>query len=132
MSGQTMRVAVLEAVGKRSACGAPDRRPLGIVEEPACHWSQGYPDFTCPQCRAGRYNLCPRMRTSVRRRSTARSASTWSCTTSSPTRCRTVFSDDAAALVEPLSVGLQACRKARVGRGARVPDSVKVVVNPQR
>jgi L-iditol 2-dehydrogenase len=80
----------------------------------------GVPDFTCPQCRAGRYNLCPRMRF-------------FGTPPIDGAFCEFVtvheqfaypvpesMSDDAAALIEPLSVGIWACRKARVGPGSRV------------
>src|SRR6266567_4565696 len=80
----------------------------------------GVPDFTCEYCRAGRYNLCPRMRF-------------FGTPPIDGAFCEYVvvheefaypvpdsLSDDAAALVEPLSVGIWACRKARVGPGARV------------
>ncbi|MER6951823.1 NAD(P)-dependent alcohol dehydrogenase [Nonomuraea sp. NPDC000554] len=80
----------------------------------------GVPDFTCPQCRAGRYNLCPRMRFfgtppidgAFREYVVLREEFAHPVPDS--------LSDDAAALIEPLSVGLWACRKARVGPGARV------------
>jgi L-iditol 2-dehydrogenase len=92
------------------------RHPIGqrVSLEP------GVPDFTCPHCRAGRYNLCPRMRF-------------FGTPPIDGAFCEYVvvheefaypvpdsLSDDAAALVEPLSVGIWACRKARVGPGARV------------
>ncbi|MEV0405186.1 NAD(P)-dependent alcohol dehydrogenase [Actinoallomurus sp. NPDC050550] len=80
----------------------------------------GVPDFTCPQCRAGRYNLCPKMRF-------------FGTPPIDGAFCEYVtlheefahpvpdgLSDDAAALIEPLSVGVWACRKARVAPGARV------------
>src|SRR2546428_10131197 len=80
----------------------------------------GIPDFTCEYCRAGRYNLCPRMRF-------------FGTPPIDGALCEYVgvhdelaypvpdsLSDDAAALVEPLSVGVWACRKARVGPGSRV------------
>jgi L-iditol 2-dehydrogenase len=80
----------------------------------------GVPDFTCPHCRAGRYNLCPQMRF-------------FGTPPIDGAFCEYVvvheefaylvpdtLSDDAAALIEPLSVGVWACRKARVGPGARV------------
>src|SRR6266704_353164 len=80
----------------------------------------GVPDFTCECCRAGRYNLCPRMRF-------------FGTPPIDGAFCEYVvvheqfaypvpdsLSDDAAALVEPLSVGVWACRKARVGPGSRV------------
>ncbi len=80
----------------------------------------GVPDFTCPQCRAGRYNLCPGMRF-------------FGTPPIDGAFCEYVvlheefahpvpdtLSDDAAALIEPLSVAVWACRKARVGPGTRV------------
>jgi L-iditol 2-dehydrogenase len=80
----------------------------------------GRPDFTCEQCRAGRYNLCPRMRF-------------FGTPPFDGAFCEYVvvheqfayavpdrLSDDAAALIEPLSVGVWAGRKARVGPGTRV------------
>jgi L-iditol 2-dehydrogenase len=80
----------------------------------------GVPDFTCVQCRAGRYNLCPQMRF-------------FGTPPIDGAFCQYVvlheefaypvpdqLSDDAAALIEPLSVGVWASRKARVGPGARV------------
>ncbi|MBB5137866.1 L-iditol 2-dehydrogenase [Thermocatellispora tengchongensis] len=80
----------------------------------------GLPDFTCVHCRAGRYNLCPRMRF-------------FGTPPIDGAFCEYVvvheefahpvpdaLSDDAAALIEPLSVGVWACRKARVQPGARV------------
>jgi L-iditol 2-dehydrogenase len=93
-----------------------NRHPLGqrVSLEP------GVPDFTCPQCRAGRYNLCPQMRF-------------FGTPPIDGAFCEYVvlheefaypvpdaLSDDAAALIEPLSVGVWACRKARIGPGARV------------
>ncbi|MEV0345040.1 NAD(P)-dependent alcohol dehydrogenase [Nonomuraea sp. NPDC050680] len=80
----------------------------------------GTPDFTCHQCRAGRYNLCPSMRF-------------FGTPPIDGAFCEYVvvreefvypvpdsLSDDAAALIEPLSVGVWACRKARVAPGTRV------------
>jgi L-iditol 2-dehydrogenase len=80
----------------------------------------GVPCFTCTQCRAGRYNLCPHMRF-------------YATPPIDGAFCEYVLihedfayavpdslSDDAAALLEPLSVGVWANRKARVAPGARV------------
>ncbi|MEU4223677.1 NAD(P)-dependent alcohol dehydrogenase [Nonomuraea sp. NPDC026600] len=80
----------------------------------------GVPDFTCRQCRSGRYNLCPRMRF-------------FGTPPIDGAFCEYVvvheefaypvpdtLSDDAAALIEPLSVGVWACWKARVEPGTRV------------
>jgi L-iditol 2-dehydrogenase len=93
-----------------------DLHPIGqrVSLEP------GVPDFTCAQCRAGRYNLCPAMQF-------------FGTPPIDGAFCQYVvvheefaypvpdgLSDDAAALIEPLSVGVWACRKARVGPGSRV------------
>ncbi|NYH90474.1 NAD(P)-dependent alcohol dehydrogenase [Actinopolymorpha rutila] len=80
----------------------------------------GVPCFTCAQCRAGRYNLCPDMRF-------------FATPPIDGAFCEYVvlheefahpvpdsLSDDAAALLEPLSVGVWSSQKARVGPGTRV------------
>ncbi|MFI6041522.1 NAD(P)-dependent alcohol dehydrogenase [Nocardia sp. NPDC051321] len=80
----------------------------------------GVPDFTCGQCRAGRYNLCPNMRF-------------FGTPPIDGAFCEYVvlheefahpvpdsLTDEAAALLEPLSVGVWACRKGRVRPGDRV------------
>ncbi|MEC3980235.1 NAD(P)-dependent alcohol dehydrogenase [Amycolatopsis sp. H20-H5] len=80
----------------------------------------GVPCSACAQCKAGRYNLCPDMRFFgtppfdgafceyvVLREDFAHPI---------PDR----LSDEAAGLLEPLSVGVWASRKARVGPGSRV------------
>lgn len=80
----------------------------------------GVPDFTCVQCRAGRYNLCPGIRF-------------FGTPPIDGAFCEYVvlheefahavpdsLTDEAAALLEPLSVGVWACRKARVSAGDRV------------
>jgi len=99
------------AAGSRASRHRPGQR---VSVEP------GVPDFTCVQCRAGRYNLCPRMRF-------------FGTPPIDGAFCEYVLvheefahpvpdhlSDDAAALIEPLSVGIWACRKTRVGPGTRV------------
>ena len=80
----------------------------------------GVPDLTCAQCRTGRYNLCPRM-------------TFFGSPPVDGAFCQyvvlheafahpvpDVLSEDAAALIEPLSVAVWACRKARVAPGSRV------------
>jgi len=80
----------------------------------------GVPCSVCAQCRLGRYNLCPRMRFFgtppvdgafceyvVLREDFAHAVPD-------------TLSDEAAGLLEPLSVGVWACRKARVAPGSRV------------
>jgi len=80
----------------------------------------GVPCSTCAQCKAGRYNLCPRMRF-------------FGTPPVDGAFCEYVvlredfahpvpgtLSDDAAGLLEPLSVGVWANRKGRVAPGSRV------------
>ncbi|TVT14643.1 NAD(P)-dependent alcohol dehydrogenase [Amycolatopsis acidiphila] len=80
----------------------------------------GVPCSVCAQCKAGRYNLCPRMRF-------------FGTPPIDGAFCEYVvlredfahpvpdsLSDDAAGLLEPLSVGVWANRKARTAPGSRV------------
>ena len=105
-----------EASGFVLQAGTASRMPKGqrVAIEP------GWPDGTCEQCLTGQYNLCPEV----------------SFLATPPvdgafTRLLVVpeqfahpvpdsLSDDAAALIEPLSVGIAACRKAGVRPGSRV------------
>jgi L-iditol 2-dehydrogenase len=80
----------------------------------------GIPDFTCPQCRAGRYNLCPRMRFFGTPPVDGAFCEYVTVHEQFAYPVPDTLSDDAAALIEPLSVGMWACRKARVGPGSRV------------
>src|SRR6266581_1670425 len=131
MAERTMRAAVLEGVGKVTLQERPVPLPgpgevlvqvaaVGTCGSDVHYYEHGRPDFTCEYCRAGRYNLCPRMRF-------------FGTPPVDGAFCEYVvvheefaypvpdsLSDDAAALVEPLSVGVWACRKARAGPGSRV------------
>ncbi|MGW0735207.1 NAD(P)-dependent alcohol dehydrogenase [Streptomyces sp. NPDC002851] len=106
-----------EPSGTVVACG-PDaeRHRIGqrVSVEP------GTPCGTCAECRLGRYNLCPDMvfyatppvdgvfcEYAVVHEEFAHPVPD-------------ALSDEAAALLEPLSVGVWACRKGRVGPGDRV------------
>ncbi|GLK15103.1 sorbitol dehydrogenase [Streptosporangium carneum] len=80
----------------------------------------GVPDFTCPQCRAGRYNLCPRMRFFGTPPIDGAFCEYVAVREEFAHPVPDAMSDDAAALIEPLSVAVWACEKARVGPGARV------------
>jgi L-iditol 2-dehydrogenase len=75
----------------------------------------GVPCRICPQCRAGRYNLCP----DVRFLATPPVDGAFTRYLVAPEDfCYPVppsLSADAAALVEPLSVAVWACRKAAAG-----------------
>lgn len=78
------------------------------------------PCRVCPQCMAGRYNLCPHMEFYAT--PPIDGAFQEYVTIQSPFAYRVPdsVSDDVAALLEPLSVGIWACRKAKIVPGSRV------------
>ena len=80
----------------------------------------GVPDLTCAYCLAGRYNLCPRMRFFATPPVDGALAELVTVHEAFAHPVPDTISDDAAALLEPLSVGVWACRKGRVGVGSRV------------
>jgi L-iditol 2-dehydrogenase len=80
----------------------------------------GVPDLTCEQCLAGRYNLCPDMRFFATPPIDGAFAEFVVVHAAFAHPVPDTISDDAAALLEPLSVGIWACRKGRVTAGSRV------------
>ncbi|MQA26573.1 MAG: zinc-binding dehydrogenase, partial [Micromonosporaceae bacterium] len=72
------------------------------------------------QCRAGRYNLCPDVRFFATPPIDGAFSEHVVLHEQFAHPVPDSLSDDAAALLEPLSVGVWACRKARVGPGDRV------------
>jgi L-iditol 2-dehydrogenase len=80
----------------------------------------GVPDFTCEQCLAGRYNLCPNMRFFATPPIDGAFAEYVVVHAAFAHPVPDTISDDAAALLEPLSVGIWACRKGGVTAGSRV------------
>jgi L-iditol 2-dehydrogenase len=80
----------------------------------------GVPDLTCSECRAGRYNLCPRMQFFATPPVDGSLAEVVTLHAAFAYPVPDSLSDDAAALLEPLSVGVWSNRKARVGPGSRV------------
>lgn len=80
----------------------------------------GVPCRRCPACRHGRYNLCP----DVRFFGTPPIDGAFCQYVTLPADFAhpvgDALSDEAAALIEPLSVGLWACRKAGLGPGGRL------------
>jgi L-iditol 2-dehydrogenase len=80
----------------------------------------GVPDFECRQCLAGRYNLCEGMRFYATPPIDGAFAELVTVHEQFAHPVPGHLSDDAAALLEPLSVGLWACRKGGVGAGSRV------------
>jgi L-iditol 2-dehydrogenase len=79
----------------------------------------GRPDFTCVQCLAGRYNLCRNMRFFATPPIDGAFAELVVVHEAMAHSVPDALSDEAAALLEPLSVAVWACRKARVGAGTR-------------
>jgi L-iditol 2-dehydrogenase len=80
----------------------------------------GVPDRTCRQCLAGRYNLCPGMRFFATPPIDGAFAEYVAVHEAFAHPVPDSIGDDAAALLEPLSVGVWACRKGRVSAGSRV------------
>ena len=80
----------------------------------------GVPDRSCAQCLAGRYNLCPQMRFFATPPIDGAFAEQVVVHSAFAHPVPDSMSDDAAALLEPLSVGIWACLKGRVGAGSRV------------
>lgn len=80
----------------------------------------GVPCRSCAQCLAGRYNLCPDMRFFATPPIDGAFAEQVVVHAAFAHPVPDSISDDAAALLEPLSVGVWACRKGRVGPGSRV------------
>jgi L-iditol 2-dehydrogenase len=80
----------------------------------------GVPCRDCTQCRAGRYNLCPE----VKFFATPPHDGAFSQYVAMPATfvypVPDTISDDAAGLLEPLSVGVWACRRAHVAPGDTV------------
>jgi L-iditol 2-dehydrogenase len=106
-----------EAAGTVTAVGPgvpEDRVGQRVSIEP------GVPDLTCEQCLAGRYNLCPAMRFFATPPIDGAFAEYVVVHEAFAHPVPESLSDDAAALLEPLSVGVWACRKGGVTAGSRV------------
>ncbi len=106
-----------EASGVVVACGSEvSRHTTGarVSLEP------GVPCSRCTECRAGRYNLCPGVRFFATPPIDGAFCEYVALHEDFAHGVPEGLSDEAAALVEPLSVGVWACRKARVGPGSRV------------
>lgn len=102
---------VVVATGSEAQLHAPGDR---VSIEP------GVPCFVCAQCRAGRYNLCPDMRFYATPPIDGAFCEYVTVHEQFAHRVPDSMSEDAAALCEPLSVGVWACRKGRVAPGSRV------------
>jgi L-iditol 2-dehydrogenase len=80
----------------------------------------GVPCRHCVQCRSGRYNLCPDVVFFATPPVDGAFAEYVTIATDFAYAVPDHLSDDAAGLIEPLSVGVWANRKARVGAGSSV------------
>ena len=80
----------------------------------------GVPDGTCRECRAGRYNLCPNVQFFATPPIDGAFANYVTIHEDFAFTLPDSVSDEAGALMEPLSVGIWACRKASVSPGDRV------------
>ena len=106
-----------EAAGEVAALGA-GVTSLAVGQRVSIE--PGIPDRTCPQCLAGRYNLCPNMRFFATPPVDGALSEYVAVHEAFAHPVPDTISDDAAALLEPLSVGIWACRRGRVGPGSRV------------
>jgi L-iditol 2-dehydrogenase len=80
----------------------------------------GVPDGTCRECRAGRYNLCPNVRFFATPPIDGAFTNYVSINEDFAFHLPDRLSDNAGALMEPLSVGIWACKKANVTAGDHV------------
>ncbi len=80
----------------------------------------GVPCRSCAQCLAGRYNLCPDVHFFATPPYDGAFAQFVSVPAAFVHAVPDSVSDDAAGLLEPLSVGIWACRRGRVGPGTSV------------
>jgi L-iditol 2-dehydrogenase len=106
-----------EASGEVVAVGSGTNRALlgkRVSLEP------GVPDLTCEQCRAGRYNLCPNVQFFATPPVDGAFCEYVTILEEFAHPVPDAIDDDAAALLEPLSVGIWACRKGEVTAGSRV------------
>lgn len=106
-----------EASGTVSAVGpGVDEARVGqrVAIEP------GIPCRRCDQCRHGRYNLCPDVQFMATPPVDGAFAEFVTVPADFAHPVPDSVSDDAAALIEPLSVGVWACRKAGVTAGSSV------------
>ena len=80
----------------------------------------GVPDGTCRECRSGRYNLCPNLRFFATPPIDGAFTNYVSINEDFAFDLPDNLSDNAGALMEPLSVGIWACKKGRVTAGDHV------------
>ena len=80
----------------------------------------GVPDGTCRECRSGRYNLCPNVRFFATPPIDGAFTNYVSINEDFAFALPDNLSNNAGALMEPLSVGIWACKKGRVTAGDHV------------
>jgi L-iditol 2-dehydrogenase len=80
----------------------------------------GVPDGTCRECRAGRHNLCPNVKFFATPPVNGAFTNYVNIHEDFAFALSDELSDNAGALMEPLSVGIWACRKAKVEAGDHV------------
>ena len=80
----------------------------------------GVPDMTCRECRAGRYNLCPNVRFFATPPIDGAFTNHVTIHEDFAFTLPDKLSDNAGALIEPLSVGIWSCRKAGIEAGDHV------------
>jgi len=78
------------------------------------------PCRVCAQCKAGRYNLCPDIEFFATPPIDGAFCEYVAIQSDFAHNIPDGISDEAAALIEPLSVGIWACKRAQVGVGSRV------------
>lgn len=78
------------------------------------------PCRVCAQCKAGRYNLCPDMKFFATPPIDGAFSEFIAIQSDFAFEIPDNVTDEAAALLEPLSVGIWACQRAEIGPGARV------------
>lgn len=106
-----------EISGRIAAVGAkvdPARVGQRVAVEPQ------RPCRTCAQCKAGRYNLCPDIEFYATPPVDGAFAEYVAIQDDFAFDIPDTLSDEAAALIEPLSVGLWACERAGIRPGSRV------------
>lgn len=106
-----------ELSGRIEAVGG-DVDPARIGERVAIEPQR--PCRVCEQCKAGRYNLCPRMEFFATPPIDGAFAEFVAIQHDFAFAVPDSVSDEAAALLEPLSVGISACQRADVHLGSRV------------
>ncbi len=106
-----------EAGGEVAAVGAAVR---GLEVGQRVSLEPGVPCHTCRQCLAGRYNLCPDMRFFATPPYDGAFCEYVVLPEPFVHAVPDTVTDDAAALVEPLSVGVWGCRRGQVGPHSRV------------